>query len=116
MALVLFGAALHEVLDFEVREVVPVLEATQDVVQADDTELLVIEEFRFLAFSFLAARFLAMVAVSRVVIHQREVESEGKLVDLTIATRYHADVLKALFLEVFNEKAQDALMIGPDVQ
>ena len=57
-----------------------------------------------------------MVTVSRVVIHQREVETEGKLVDLTIATRYHADVLKALFLEVLNEKPQDALMIGSDVQ
>jgi len=57
-----------------------------------------------------------MVAVSRVVIHQRKVESEGKLVDLAIATRYHADVLEALFLEVLNKKPQDALMIGSDVQ
>jgi hypothetical protein len=57
-----------------------------------------------------------MVAVLGVVIHQREVESEGKLVDLTIATRYHADVLEALFLKVLNKKPQDTLMIGPDVQ
>jgi hypothetical protein len=78
--------------------------------------LLVIKELRFLAFSFLAARFFAMVTISRVVIHQREVETEGKLVDLTIATRYHADMLEALFLEVLNEKPQDALMIGSDVQ
>jgi hypothetical protein len=78
--------------------------------------LFVIQEFRFLAFSFLTARFLAMVAVSRVVIHQRKVESEGKLVDLTVATRYHADMLEALFLEVLNEKPQDTLMIGSDVQ
>jgi hypothetical protein len=57
-----------------------------------------------------------MVTVLGVMIHQREVESEGKLVDLTITTRYHADVLEAFFLEVLNKKPQDTLMIGPDVK
>ena len=41
-ALVLFRAPLHKVLDLEVREVIPVLEATQDVIQADYAELFVI--------------------------------------------------------------------------
>ena len=41
-ALVLFRAPFHEVLDLEVREVIPVLEATQDVIQADYAELFVI--------------------------------------------------------------------------
>jgi hypothetical protein len=57
-----------------------------------------------------------MVTVLGVVINQREVESEGKLVDLTITARYHADVLEAFFLKVLNEKPQDALMVGPNVQ
>jgi hypothetical protein len=115
-ALVLFRAPFHEVLDLEVREVIPVLEATQDIIQADYAELFVIQEFRFLAVPFFAARLFAMVAVLGVVIHQREVESEGKLVDLTITARYHADVLEAFFLKVLNEKPQDALMVGPNVQ
>lgn len=68
-ALVLLRAPLHEVLDLEVREVIPVLEATQDVVQADNAELFVIQEFRFLAVSFFAARLFAMVTVLGVVIH-----------------------------------------------
>ena len=115
-ALVLFWGPFHEVLDLQVREVIPVLEATQDVIQANYAELFVIQEFRFLAVSFFAARFFAMVTVLGVMIHQREVESEGKLVDLTIPSRYHADVLKAFFLEVLNKKPQDTLMIGPDVK
>lgn len=68
-ALVLFRAPLHEVLDLEVREVIPVLETTQDVIQADYAELFVIQEFRFLAVPFFAARLFAMVAVLGVVIH-----------------------------------------------
>ena len=44
LALVFFSAPpFHEVLDLEVREVVPVLEATQDVVQADNAELFVVQ-------------------------------------------------------------------------
>ena len=57
-----------------------------------------------------------MITVLGVVIYQREIESQGKLVDLTVPTRYHADVLEALFLKIFNEKPQDALMVGPDVE
>jgi hypothetical protein len=56
-----------------------------------------------------------MKTILRVVIHQRKVISKGDLMNLVIATRYHADMFEAFLLKVFNEETKNALMVGPDV-
>ena len=109
-------AAFDEVLDFEVCKVIPVFEATQNVVQAHYTELLIINELGAGPVSSLTPTFFTVIAIFGIMVNQRKVVAHCYFMNLIVTSRYHADMFKALFLKIFNEESEDALVICPNVQ
>jgi hypothetical protein len=96
-----------------------VFEPTEQVTDPHYTKLLIVHLQVPLVILLLrvSLRLPAVIAVTRVVVVEDKVgEAECQLVALLEAPRDQAHVFETLFVQVFNEETEDALVVGPYIQ